>query len=404
MQELKCRNCGGPIEVQDVKDQGLFGQCSKCGSRYSLRMTDRQHIVIEHRFPDGHPNAALNPEQTRRALLIGAGLLAAGGVAITASMLLGGRDEALIGTTVPARLIWNVGGRGVAPGQFRDQIRDVIVDANANILTHTNSGTTPQLFNGDGGFIRNWPTLSPYTRLYCALAGGGALIYNSDLEIRDFQSGALRQTITLPKINDQIVSAQYAIGRPDGSFAIFVSDELDQIRHRAGVEHADDTTKQFDDHLLFFKADGSFDRTLSGMLGGAVARDPNIDGAPAVSGVDMDAAGNIYILLSSTEDFETRSGIYIFNANGVFQRRIPINERGYGALAVTAEGTIYRGDPWSSDVTRYKDTAETKLSLSALNTSVDATIGNVSSIAALPNGDIIIGTMNERMARIAWKK
>ena len=407
MKKLKCSSCGGTLAVEDVPGQGLFGRCIQCDARYAVQLINRQHVVVEHRMPAGMaPTPTASADQQRRMLLIGGGVAGVAALLGIGSLLVDTGASDSLAPTQQAEILWNIGGKGVEPGMFRDYPQEIITDGTGRVIVHSSSGTQPQVYGPDGAFLRVWPVMSPYFDLLTSLGRDRAVRKGDgrNIVIVDALTGAEITSTPIPDLGIDTRDPKDGAPMPDGGFALlFDGGEMDVLHNHR--QHSGDASaaKVYNDRIALFSADGTQQRIIGPLLGKVVAEDANIRARPDIAAFDTDAAGRFYFLLASTEDFETRQGIYVFNPDGSLLRHIATGARGYGDMAVTPDGTIYTVDPWSSDLVQYKGDAVTRVSLPALATTRAPEIGNASNIALQPNGDIVIATMSHRLIAIRWK-
>jgi DNA-directed RNA polymerase subunit RPC12/RpoP len=393
MQELKCARCGADLETWNVENEGLYGRCTHCRTTYLIDDVERSHVTVDVRLPKGSTVPA-KPVLSRRAAILGVGTVSA----IAAGALFGPRLLLPASGDQPkspaVKALWNIGGKGPGPGQFRNYISNVTIDGQGRSAISIASSPLIQLFDGDGRFLARWVAGSASPRLLAALPGGDLILDGSDgFERRDPLSGRLLAIIpedkTLPSL-----SADRGATTPDGGFAIY---HAGRSIFTSGQRNAVP-----DDRIAYFSADGSLIGVIGPLIGKVFRPDPAVPELPEASALAIDGAGTIYLLFHKKEDFDTREGLYAFNPDGVFLRKIELDQKFYGMVAATADGTLYHADPWTPVITRIKGTERSSIDLSALEDDTKAGTGMPFEIAAFPNGDLGVGTGSYRYLRIHW--
>lgn len=391
MQALKCERCGGDLDTWNVADEGLYGRCAHCKTTYLINEVDHSHVVVDVRLPAGVAigNA---PSLSRRGAI-------AGGVVVAAAALAGIALPKLLvpasGKTAARRRIapvWNIGGKGAGTGQFRDSISNVTIDGQGRSAVTTSSSPIVQLFDGDGHFLARWVTEADRADVIAALPGGDLIVDASDgFERRDPMTGRV-----LAKIAgvDQSLrgGTEKTATTPDGGFAIYYSRDSVFMRPQ----------QQGDDRIVHISADGAVTRVIGPLMGKVLRPDPTIRKAPEIADMAIDGTGTIYLLLHKQEDFDTREGIYVFSPEGVFLRKIEINQKFYGMIAATADGTLFHADPWMTEVTRLKGAETMTIDMSDIRDDTSEGLGMPFKIAAFPNGDLGLATGSERYLRLHW--
>ena len=402
MKKLKCSSCGGNLRIEDVPDQGLYGVCDHCGTRYAVQLINKKHVIVEHRFPGGVPPQAsaapLNPDAQRR-LLIGIGIVGGGAAALGLIPTLFSSDgdrPAAAPTNAGGTVVWSMGEYGPNAGQFRGYADTIAIDGQDRFIVKTHNAPQVQIFNGDGGFLKAWPALSQVTKLYASFPSGEVLTNgNARIERRDFLTGQLIDTIALPDRTQTgigISTPRYCVARADGSLIAYSYTDAD--REETGA-----TVAVLADRLMLFRSSGRFDRVIGPLLGKVLQRDANIVRAPYPIAFAMDAAGNSYLRVSSFEDFETRTGIYVFNADGAFLRHHPTTSAS-GQMAVMGDGTLVYTDGNPMRIVRVKGSRTDAMRLDRL--SMEGGWGSIATMALFSNGDVCVGTTTHRLARLRW--
>jgi hypothetical protein len=393
MQELKCQRCGADLETWNVENEGLYGRCTHCKTTYLIEDVERSHVVVDVRLPAGMAIPSQQPT-SRRAALIGTGIFAAaavtGLVALPRLLTSGGGGTSTHKKVTP---LWNIGGRGPGPGQFRDYISAVTIDGQGRSAVAVSSSPVVQLFDGDGHFLARWVSESKSPRLLAALPGGDLIVDGSDnFERRDPMTGNLR--MTTPKPDSSIrAGTEKSATTPDGGFAVYYSGDSSFSTAKKAIP---------DDRIVYFGPDGSMGRTIGPLIGKVFQPDPAVPEVPDISAMAIDGAGTIYLLFHKKQEFDTREGLYAFNPDGLFLRKIEIDQKFYGMLAATADGTLFHADPWMTRITRIKGSTSRSIDVVDLKADPSMDVGMPFEIAAFPNGDLGLATGSERYLRIRW--
>lgn len=389
MQELKCSRCGADLGTHYVEGEGLYGRCTHCRTSYLIQEVDRSHVVVDVRLPEGMPDK----RHISRRSIVFAGAVLAGATAIAAlprllSFTPAGEPRP---TTKP---IWNIGGPGAGPGEFRDNIAALTIDGQGRSALTVSSSPVVQLFDGDGRFLARWVTGSKTAQLLVALPGGDLIIEGPDgLERRDPLTGRVKALIREPDY-DLRGGTEKVAPTPDGGFAIYYARDSSSISEpRKGLP---------DDRIVYFGADGTQGRAVGPLIGKVFVIDPAVPDLPAISSMAVDGAGTIYLLFHKKEDYDTREGIYVFNPDGVFLRKIEIEQKYHGDLAATADGTLFHTDPWMTRMTRIKAGKMASIDMTDLERDPQMDLGIPHFIAAFPNGDLGVATGSQRYLRIRW--
>ena len=392
MQELKCERCGADLETWNVEDEGLYGRCSHCRTSYLINDVDRSHVVIDVRLPQGSTLAA-RPHLSRRGLLAGGAALAIG---TSGAIALLSRSPSPAGAPASGRGVrplWNIGGKGAGPGQFRDYIAAVTIDGQGRSAVTTSSSPLVQVFDGDGRFLARWVTGSRAAHLLVALPGGDLIFDGPDgLERRNPLTG---QVIPGgPLAQSRFRGGSRTATTPDGGFAVYQAEQT----LRSAVPGMDPPG----DRIVYFGPDGSVGRTIGPLVGKVLRPDPVIPEIPTVSAMAIDGAGTIYLLCCKREDYDTREGIYAFNPDGVFLRKIEVEQKYFGMIAAAADGTLFHADPWMTRLTRIKGATSTSIDITDLRGKPEDELGMPGKIAVFPNGDLALATSGQRYIRVRW--
>lgn len=399
MRKLKCSDCGGTLKISVTDDGVALGTCDYCHAEYLLDRQRKQYVVVEHRFPSqaplGHARHVPSPNPTRRTVF---GLVA-GGVALSLVGIpfLFGRSRDDDNPDPGARIVFNVGSEGAAPGQFREYPSGVGIDGLGRAVVTDNDGRL-YVFGPDGAFIANHPAQKEFDYLVAMLPSGDAILHDSyppRFARFDPVSGKIKKTaeVTFPE-GYEMPRLRGAI-TPEGGFAIYQTKD---------VEDDVNPSLPVPDAIVFYDANMREKRRLTDLMPQAVAADPMVQKRPEVSGIAINGAGSIFINLQVDEDADSRGGIFEFNADGVFQRRIAIEQGIWGDLVSSPDGSLWFGDAWINDLQRIVGTETQRISLSALGADGEQGVGNCAAIAVYPNGDIGLATMNHQLVRIALNK
>ena len=394
MQELKCGRCGADLETWSVEDEGLYGRCTHCKTTYLINDVDRSHVIVDVRLPKEARSPATAPID-RRNVLLGAGALVtaivAGSFALPA-LLTSAADRSTVGRKL--KPLWNIGGKGAGPGQFRDYIAAVTIDGQGRSAIAVASSPLVQLFGGDGQFLARWVTGSTSAQLLAALPGGDLILDGPDgFERRDPMTGRIVATIAEPA-SDVRGGTEKTATTPDGGFAIYYA--------RDSAFTSEQRKQMPDDRIVYFGPDGSMGKVVGPLIGKIFRYDPTIPELPDIAAMAIDGAGTIYLLFHKKKDFDTREGLYVFSPDGVFLRKIEISQKFYGILASTADGTIFHADPWMTRITRIKGAEMTSIDMTDLTRDVSMDVGMPFEMAAFPNGDLGLATGSDRYLRIRW--
>lgn len=388
MRKLKCTDCGGQVRVVTTAEGHVLGRCQHCQAEFVLDARGRQHVIVEHRFPDSaplHPRKSPAPQSLSRR-----GVLLAG-----AAVLAGGAAWGLLGRSVPrpaappgAQMLFNVGGEGAAPGQFREHIFDMGIDSLGQAVLIDNDERV-YLFGPEGNFLANYALGAETEGRFCAVLPSGELILAT-------HQAFLRIEAKTGRLITRVEAPGTGIGRghrytttPEGGIAAWIStDTLLQSGGSAG------------DQIIFFGPDLRETRRLSGLLQKAIAPDPMIRSLPEVTDLAINSAGSLFLNARPVEDHDPRGGIYEFNAEGVFQRRIGVKQAWHGRIAIGPGDEIWYGDAWMDELQIIATTGEIRRLRPPPATGRETAVGNISDFAFYPNGDVGMSSMNHRFVRL----
>lgn len=389
MKKLKCPDCGGQVGVTTTAEGHVLGLCAHCAAQFVIEARGRQHIIVEHRFPDRMPaSLPAKPALGRRAILGMAGVAVVGAAAVLG---LGRQRQATAADDgAGAEVLFNVGGEGAGAGQFRDHVFDIGIDSRGRAALIDNRERI-YVFGPEGQFITHYAQDESRKGRFCALLPNGDLILADGKTFHRLalESGALIESVETGR-DLRGWNAAYALSA-QGGIAVYSTEGHGVGRSGAGAPQ---------DRITFFGPDLKERRHLSGFLAQAIAPDPMVQQWPEVTAIALDPAGSIYLNIRAQEDHDLRGGIFEFNADGRLLRRIEVDQSWHGHLAMGADKTLWYGDAWRNDLQRISGAGRSHLALSGLAKTADAALGNVAAFALYPNGDIGLVTMNHRFARL----
>lgn len=390
MRRLRCADCGGSVKVITTPEGHVLGRCENCASEYVLEAKGRQHIILEHRYPDAQrPAVRAGGGVSRRAVL--AGSLALGGVVVVLAPMLLPLTQSAPAPAKQVDLLFNVGGEGSSPGQFREQVYELGVDSLGRSILVDNRNRY-YLFGPEGQFLANYALEGDLSAKFTAFLPSGELILsdNEQLYRVNAETGRLIAVVRAPKA--KLGWGQQFCPTANGGFAVYSGSESIHSHFHGKLEQ---------DELVIFGPTLKEIKRLRGLIGKAVAHDPMVTRAPTVSSVAINAAGSIFLNLHPAEDHDTRGGIYEFNAEGVFQRKIAVEQAWHGQLAVGQDGVLWYADAWQNTLQRIApEGTVTTISLSGLHDGPQTALGNGAAIATYANGDVALTTMNHRFVRL----
>lgn len=391
MKRLKCPDCGGSVKLLSSEEGHVLGRCTRCASEFVIDAKGRQHIIVEHRFPNGAPRpvaAAATASPSRRVML---GLCGAA-VLGTGAMLLGQRRSPTGGGKAApmAEVLFNVGGEGAAAGQFRDHVFDIGIDSLGRAALVDNRDRV-YVFGPEGQFITHYSLTEKTKGKFCAVLPSGDLILAGDQRLRRLalETGELIEEVR-PASDPRGWGASYA-NTAEGGIAAYSTDGH-------GFGSRTETVPR--DRIVVYGPDLKEKRVLSGFLAQAIAPDPMVSEWPRVTAIEVDAAGSIFLNIKPSEDNDPRGGIFEFNADSRLLRRIEVAQAWQGRLAITPDTALWYGDAWRSDLQRISLAGRQVFPLSGLAATRDEALGNVAAFAAYPNGDLGVVTMNHRFVRL----
>lgn len=393
MRKLKCSECGAHVDVITNDDGHVIGICPHCTSQYALDVQGKRHVILEHRFPKESPPPS-SPRATdrrwSRRQIIGAGSAALTGIAFAPALLsLWPKDTSPTAKpSLPgpgARVVFLVEGKGTAPGKFRSTLANVDVDAQGRAVV-VDRDWRYYIFGPDGKFIAHYALQESDTPYYSTLLPTGDMILNRNYQFLrvELETGDILQTVKTPRPQDQryIYHESFSV-TPDGGFAMYLQPLRQDEQH---------PSMPGPDELIFINPQLKEIRRLTGLMSQALAPDPMVTKAPRAASMTIDGSGNIFVCMSPTDDHDTRLGIFEFNRDGVFQRRIAIRQRFHGSITAGPDGSIWYIDPWLSELQQVRDGRVRRISLN---------IRSPSGISAYPDGDLAIIGGDEEFLRLA---
>ncbi len=396
MRKLKCSGCGGTLALVNTPDGHVIGKCRHCSTEYVVDAKGHQHVTVEHRFPDGAIRAGTAPVQGRR-LLIGAAL--GGAVVLAGAAFMGGSlptSSRRTAAAPPFREIFNTGGEGAAPGQFRDDPVGVAVDSLDRALVR-DSDRRYYVFGPDGRFLNHYARPFHEHASFTALLPGGDLIldYRDQFVRLDMETGTVKEVVPAPGLVNEWRHGAANCVTPDGGLALYrVPDAANDGRPSMGIGASEPGS----DVVILFDRNLRETHRLTDLLPQAIAPDSMITTAPEPVSIAIDGNGSIFILVIPKEDHDNRTGIFEFNAAGRFQRRIALEQKYYGSLAVAPDGSLWVQDVWMSEIQHVTPTGVTKYQTAGLGRTRGTALGNIRSLAVYRDGSLaMIG--NQRLVR-----
>ena len=399
MRSLKCSNCGGSLAIT-VTDEGMaIGRCEHCGADYLLDKQRKQYVIVEHRYA-GEPVRATTPiSASKQRFILGA---AAGLIALTFAtqpILSLFNDETATSATASslgASVVFNVGSEGSSPGQFRDNPNDFGIDGLGRAVV-SDVGGRIYIFGPDGRFITNHPKFESHSDFVAFLPNGSLILYNSypkGFGNYDPVTGRIVESVEMAAEEEFNRANIAGAVTPNGGFAVYATRDDNHGSHT-------EASLPPPDALIIYGSDMIERRRLTGLLKQAIARDPMVQKPPRVSSITMNGAGSIFVSVLADQDTDSRGGVYEFNADGVFQRRLEIEMDYWGSLASGPDNSLWYTDPWRSDLQRQTGSGINRIELSELSRASNQEIGNVVAVATYPNGDVGIVTNSSHLVRIA---
>lgn len=387
MRKLKCSGCGGALTLVTTGEGHVVGKCGNCGSDHVIDARARQHVVVEHRFAEaGRPANA--PAVSGRRRLIGAGLGVAGVLALAP----------ILGRTIfdptarspdpqsPFREIFNVGGEGAAPGQFRDTPFDVAVDSLDRVLVRDN-GDRYYIFGPDGRFLNNYPRPTGTSGRFVVLLPGGDLIVSDQRRFFrvDMESGEIKETVPAPEEIDEWSNGAAECVTPAGGIALYrVPDSLNPDRRSMGYG----TSAPGRDVVIFLDRNLRETRRLSDLLPQAIAADPMINLAAQPVSIAVNGNGSIFIYVIPGDDHDNRTGVFEFNAEGRFQRRIAVTQKFSGSITMAPDDSLWVQDSWMSELQHITAEGVKTCETAGLGRNRGEAPGNIYSVAAYRDGSL----------------
>lgn len=394
MRKLKCTSCGGTLNLITTAEGHLIGRCGNCDSEYVVETQGRHHVVVEYRFPDRQPaaTAASGPVLRRGVLAAGLGAFVLGGAALMLPQLLRGPRETAPNNTAAVKTIFNIGGQGAAPGLFREYPDNVGVDSLGRAIVQ-DSRRRFYVFGPDGAFLNQFPSPKDSGAMLAVLPDGSIVSDGSNELLRiDPMSGEVTSSHPAPEGEGHWVNGEGSCVTPDGGLALY------RVAPRSAD---DDDSLPPPDTLILLDRNLNEQRRLTGLMSQAMAADPMVSTAPTATSIAINGAGSTYIVLKRGEDQDSRDGIFEFNADGRFQRRIAITPKFFPHIIASPDGRLWLSDPWDNMLEEVRPEGIRRVDLTTAGQGEGTHIGNIRSIAAYPNGDIaVIGVSAGRFARI----
>lgn len=400
MRKLKCTSCGGGLTLGNTPDGHVVGTCTHCQAQYVIDARGRSHVVVEHRLPEGFVSASAResaPAAGRRALIIG-GVAAVATLGLGLPMLgdvLGARSSGAK-RDAPLRVVFNIGGSGSQPGQFRGTPQDVMVDSLGRALVR-DSDNRYYLFGPDGGFLSHFPRpLDGQGSLIAFMPNGDLLVSASQMLARiDVMTGQLKAQVPGPDyLNDWVHGAAQCV-TPEGGIAIYrLPDALNPDRRSLGYG----SSVPGADVLIILDRDLRETRRLSGLLSQAIAADPMVEQSPTPVSIAMDGNGSIYLYVIPREDHDARGGVFEFNADGKFQRRVQVEQAYFGEITIAPDNSLWLADVWMSKLQHITAAGVKSYETVGLGQNRNESLGNIYSVACYPDGSLaLLG--NDRLIR-----
>lgn len=394
MRKLKCTSCGGTLGLVTAETGDLIGRCANCGSQYVVETKGRQHVILEHRFPDGRlspPPPVKSPQPlSRRALMAGLGVAAVAGLALVLRAP-SRPDGAAAGPAV--NTLFNVGGEGAGPGLFRETPTRVGVDSLGRAVVQDHQERY-YVFGPDGAFRNQFVPPQPSNSMLAVLPDGH-VVADGDNQLHriDPATGVIVDSQPQPKGESHWLGGEAHCVTPEGGLAQYLT---------APRRESDDPSLPPPDRLVILDRNLREIRRIEGLLSQALAADPMVSDAPLATSVAMGGAGQIYLAVKREEDLDDRDGIYEFNADGRFQRRIPTSYKFRPRLAVGGDGRVWVSDPWDNRIEEVTPEGIRPVDLAALMDGAQGQLGNISDMAAYADGDLLLaGLSTGRLVRIS---
>lgn len=393
MRKLKCTSCGGALALVTTTEGHVIGTCGSCGSEYVIEASGRRHIVLEHRFPDGRPSAASASMPRRKMLGIAFATAAIGGGVMLLPRVLGGTRlvEADEGPAIVTR--FNVGGEGAGPGLFRDDPVQIGIDNLGRAMIQDNARRF-YVFGPDGALLNQFPNPKDGGAMLGVLHDGSIITDGYQrLDRIDPLLGKIVAAAPAPEVDAHWVSGEGSCVTADGGLALY---------RVAPRKSDDDPSLPPADTLILLDRNLIERRRLTGLMSQALAADPMVTRAPVATGIAINAAGSIYIVLKRGEEADSRGGIFEFNADGRFQRRIVTTSKFYPCLVARPDGRIWLSDPWDAMLEEVTPEGIRRVGLTAVGREGGTPMGNIRAISAYANGDLaVLGVASSRFARIS---
>jgi len=288
----------------------------------------------------------------------------------------------------PFREIFNIGGSGAQSGQFRGSLSDVMVDSLGRALVR-DSDDRYYLFGPDGGFLAHFPRpLDGRGSLIAFLPDGDLVVSGSETLARiDVMPVAVKTQAPAPDyLNDWSLGAAQCV-TPEGGVALYrVPDALNPDRRSLGYG----SSVPGEDVLILLDRSLQESRRLSGLLTQAIAADPMVEQAPAPVSIAMDGNGSIYLYVIPREDHDARGGVFEFNADGRFQRRVQVEQAYFGEIVIGADNSLWLADSWMTKLQHITAVGVKSYETTGLGEKKGEGPGNILSVAAYPDGSLAL--------------
>lgn len=376
MRKLKCSDCGGAVRIVNSPDQHVIGRCESCGSEYVLQLKGRSHVIVEHRFPDGMQRRGLSERSSNWIAIT----IVAISLVCAALALIPEFSQEAAPAARDFEVIYDVGGEGAGPGQFRDYIHGLGVD-NLDRVLAVDTDNRFYVFGPEGNFLTQYiapPEAEDASYLAVLPRGEVVLTSNKTFHFIDLATGKYLRS--LPRKEPWVHGQKRAAVTPDGGLAYYQTENK-----RDGDQ----------DVLIFYGPDFQEKRRLTGLLAKALANDPMVKDPPVVGALAIAGSGNIYLDVRAREKMDARGGIYEFNGDGVFLRRIAVDQGINEELLVTGKGDIWYRDSWSSALQYVTASGVKSYYPQGKNSMV-----NLWAFAIFTNDELVVATAQSRLIRL----